>query len=226
LDEDVCATLSFKIYYTLMHEKFPQDLDEDYFKSTGKEVKEDEHEGQVEQHASSHEEDVCINEEQKTTYETSSKITDEANDTSVLDGYISDESEKDEAATSHDDYEKMFQSVDDENPTYSTMYDAYDEGSPSVITLTHDEDSYDVNDEEDVTVPQQDGEIEQRPLALQYLEDQLLVKEEHIVQVLMRTDGAHKFIEDLMWKTQMKERQKGIEDGVTSAQLCIIKRAL
>jgi hypothetical protein len=30
------------------------------------------------------------------------------------------------------------------------------------------------------------------------------------VQVLMRADGAHKFIEDLMWKTQMEERKKGI----------------
>jgi hypothetical protein len=36
LDEDVHATLSFKIYYTLMHRSWPKDLDEDYFKSTGR----------------------------------------------------------------------------------------------------------------------------------------------------------------------------------------------
>jgi hypothetical protein len=50
-------------------------LDEDYFKSTGHEVKKDEHEGQVEEHASSHEEDVCIKEDQTTTYDTSSELT-------------------------------------------------------------------------------------------------------------------------------------------------------
>jgi hypothetical protein len=53
-----------------------------------------------------------------------------------------------------------------------------------------------------------------------------LVKEEHIVQVLTRADDTHKFIEDLMWKAQMEERQKGVADGITSAQLCIIKEAL
>jgi hypothetical protein len=46
------------------------------------------------------------------------------------------------------------------------------------------------------------------------------------VQVLMRTDGAHKFVEDLMWKTQLEERQKGVVDRITSTQLCIIKEAL
>jgi hypothetical protein len=58
------------------------------------------------------------------------------------------------------------------------------------------------------------------------LEDQLLVTEEQIVQVLTREDGAHRFIEDLMWKTQMEERQKGVAGGVTSTQLHIIKEAL
>jgi hypothetical protein len=53
-----------------------------------------------------------------------------------------------------------------------------------------------------------------------------LVKEEHIVQVLTRADGTHKFIEDLMWKVQIEERQKGVADGITSAQLHIIKEAL
>jgi hypothetical protein len=42
----------------------------------------------------------------------------------------------------------------------------------------------------------------------------------------MRADGAHKFIEYLMWKTQMEERHKGIACGVTSSQFHIIKEAL
>jgi hypothetical protein len=58
------------------------------------------------------------------------------------------------------------------------------------------------------------------------LKDQLLVTEEQIVQVLTRENGAHKFIEDLMLKTRMEERQKGVAKGVTSAQLHIIKEAL
>jgi hypothetical protein len=69
-------------------------------------------------------------------------------------------------------------------------------------------------------------EIEQSPLALCDLEDQLLVTKEKIVQVLTREDGAHRFIEALIWKTQMEERQKGVASGVTSAQLHIIKEAL
>jgi hypothetical protein len=60
LGEEIRATLPFKSYYTLKYGSWPKDLDEDYFKSIGKEVKKDEHEGQVEEHASSHEEDVCI----------------------------------------------------------------------------------------------------------------------------------------------------------------------
>jgi hypothetical protein len=45
-------------------------------------------------------------------------------------------------------------------------------------------------------------------------------------QVLRRVDSAHKFIEDLIWKTQMEERQKGVARGVTSVQLHIMKEAL
>jgi len=44
--------------------------------------------------------------------------------------------------------------------------------------------------------------------------------------MLMRTDGAHKFIEDLMWKTMLEEKQMGVAGGVTSTQLRIIKEAL
>jgi len=60
----------------------------------------------------------------------------------------------------------------------------------------------------------------------QSLEDQLLDKKEKIVQVLTREDGTHKFIEDLMWKDQMEEKQKGFIDKITTAQLHIIKEAL
>jgi hypothetical protein len=69
-------------------------------------------------------------------------------------------------------------------------------------------------------------EYEERPLAVQDLKDQLLVTEEKIVQGLTRVDGAHKFIEDIIWKTQMEERQKAVAGGVTSAQLHIIKEAI
>jgi hypothetical protein len=58
------------------------------------------------------------------------------------------------------------------------------------------------------------------------LEDQLLVKEEQIVQALTRADGRHKFIEDIIWKAQMEVRQKWVANGITSAQLCIIKKTL
>jgi hypothetical protein len=83
-------------------------LDEDSFKSIKKKLKRDDHEGQVEEHASNHVEDVCIKDD------TPSEITDEANDTSVLDRYNHDEvfkSTKDEDATScptYEDYEEMF----------------------------------------------------------------------------------------------------------------------
>ena len=63
-------------------------------------------------------------------------------------------------------------------------------------------------------------------MTLHDLESQLLVTEEQIVQVLTRADGAHKFIEDLMWNTQLEERHKGVAEGVTSTQLRIIKEAL
>jgi hypothetical protein len=104
LGEDICAYLPFKIYYTLKHRSWPKDLDKDYFKGTWKKLMGDE---KVEENAYNHEEDVCIKEDQKTTYDTSLEITNEADDTSVLDGYTSNESIEDEDATSYDDY--MFQ---------------------------------------------------------------------------------------------------------------------
>jgi hypothetical protein len=53
-----------------------------------------------------------------------------------------------------------------------------------------------------------------------------LVIEEQIVHVLTRENGAHKFIEDLIWKTPMEERQKGVLSGVTSTLLHPIKESL
>jgi hypothetical protein len=41
--------------------------------------------------------------------------------------------------------------------------------------------------------------------------------------MLIREYGAHKFIEGVMWKTQMEERKKGVSGIVTSTQLQIIK---
>jgi hypothetical protein len=52
------------------------------------------------------------------------------------------------------------------------------------------------------------------------------VTEDHITQVLTIADGAHRFIEELMWRSQMEERHNGVASGVTSAQLRIIKEAL
>jgi len=72
LDEDIHVALPFKGYCTLKHGSWPKDLDEHYFKGIKKKLMGEEHEGQVEEHASSHEEDVFIEEEQMTTYDTSS----------------------------------------------------------------------------------------------------------------------------------------------------------
>jgi hypothetical protein len=75
-------------------------------------LKRDEHEGQVEEHASSHVEDVCIEEDQTTTYDTPLEITNEANDTSVLDGCT---------------YDEFFKSSKYEDPTSFHVYDVDDE---------------------------------------------------------------------------------------------------
>jgi hypothetical protein len=91
----------------------------------------------------------------------------------------------------------------------------YEEGSPHCTTSSNE--SID---------PLCDIPCHVDEITLHDLENRLLVTEEQIVQVLTRANGAHKFIEDLMWKTQMEERKKGIADGVTSTQLHIIKEAL
>jgi hypothetical protein len=61
--------------------------------------------------------------------------------------------------------------------------------------------------------------IGQRPLAPRVLEDFLLVTEDHITWVLTIANGAHRFIEELMWRSQMEERHNGVASGVISAQL-------
>jgi hypothetical protein len=105
LSEEICPSFPFKIIYTLWYRSWPKDLDEDYFKSTWKELKKDGNEGHVKKHASSHVEGVCIEEDQMTTYDTSTKLTNEANDTIVLDG----EDEDTTSCPTYDDNEKMFQ---------------------------------------------------------------------------------------------------------------------
>jgi hypothetical protein len=155
----------------------------------------------VEDHASNHVEDVCIEEEQIPAYDTPLEIIDEDDDTSALDGCTYDEifkSTKDEDAKSCPtciDYEEMLQLADVEDRTSLLLYDTHDEGGSSMIAPYP---IYDAYNDKGMTLPQHDDEMEQRPLALQGLEDQVLVTKEQIVQVLTREDGAHRFIEDLM----------------------------
>jgi hypothetical protein len=204
----------------------------------------DEHEGHAEECASSHVEDVCREEDQITSYDTPSKLTNEATDTSVLD-------EKDEdkiSCPTHGDYEDMSQSINVEDPTSPLVYDADDEGGSTMLTPSYDAGStphpsyhtYDdacVEDENEGVdlVYEEDSKRESYDCIVSHsdsvspfcdLENRLLLTEEKIVQVLMRADGVHKFIEDIMWKTHMEERHKGVVDGITSTQLRIIKEAL
>jgi hypothetical protein len=146
LSEEIHATLPFKIFYTLWYESWPKDLDEDYFKSIGQEVKKDEHEGWQEEHASSHAEEACIEEYQTTTYDTSSELTDEADDTSVLDG----EDEDTTSCPTYDDYEKMFQSIDVKDSTSLPVYDVEDEDGSSGNSTLHP--IYDMYDDADTIV--------------------------------------------------------------------------
>jgi hypothetical protein len=53
-----------------------------------------------------------------------------------------------------------------------------------------------------------------------------LVTEDQVTRVLTRTDGAHRSIEELVWRAQMEERHNGMVGGVTGAQLRIIMEAL
>jgi hypothetical protein len=190
----------------------------------------------VEEHASSHVDYMCVEEDQTTTFDTPLEPTNEADDNNVLDGYDADE--KDVLAPNHD--------VD------SVPYGMYDDAT--MIIPIHNKGS-ELCNEEDYLVEEKKLEIlyeENSPreshhftvssselvgplcdiphnvdeMTLLELENRLLVTEEKIVQMLMRTDVTHKFIEYLMWKTQMEERRKGIANGVTSTQLCIIKEAL
>jgi hypothetical protein len=72
LGEEICVALSFQGYYTLKYRSWPKDLDEDSVKSTRQKSMRDEHEGQGEERASSHVEDVCIEEDQIAAYDTAS----------------------------------------------------------------------------------------------------------------------------------------------------------
>jgi len=63
LGEEICAALPFKSYFTLKHGCWPKNVDEDSFKGTGQKLKRSEHQEQVEEHTSSHVEDMCIEED-------------------------------------------------------------------------------------------------------------------------------------------------------------------
>jgi hypothetical protein len=100
----------------------------------------------------------------------------------------------------------------------------YDEESYRVPTY----DSYE-EEEGSTLIDDNSGQLDavgKRPLTPYDLEVRLLVTRDQLTQVLTRTDGAHKFIEELVWRTHMEERHSGIAGGVTSAQLCIIREAL
>ena len=51
----------------------------------------------------------------------------------------------------------------------------------------------------------------------------LLVSEERMLQVWLRTDGAHKLVEDIARRTQLEEGKISTIESVTSFQLCIIE---
>jgi hypothetical protein len=101
LGEEIHPNFPFKIFYTLWYGRWPKDLDKDYFKITRHEVKKHENEGWQDEHAYSHVEEVCIEGDQTTTYDTSSEPTDEADDTRVLYG----EDEDTTYCPTYDDYE-------------------------------------------------------------------------------------------------------------------------
>jgi hypothetical protein len=111
----------------------------------------------VEEHASSHEEDVCIEEAQIVAYNTPSELTDEADDSSVLDGNNEDAT----SFPSYDDYEEIFQSTDGEDLTYFPMYDADDEDGYNVLAPNYDAYStphpiYELHDDAYLIVPEYD----------------------------------------------------------------------
>lgn len=62
-------------------------------------------------------------------------------------------------------------------------------------------------------------------IPLHDFESQLLVLEYKVLQVVTRTDGANKFIEDLIQQTNGREKIGTIE-GVSSAQLILIKEEM
>ena len=79
MGKDICVALPFKNYFTIKYGFWPKNVDEDSFKSRGKELEKSEDKEQVEEHASSLEEKVHIEEDQVA-----------AEDTRMLDGFDTD----------------------------------------------------------------------------------------------------------------------------------------
>ena len=86
--------------------------------------------------------------------------------------------------------------VDEDGVELSPMYDE----EPSLVP------AYDSYEEEEgsILIDDNSGQLDvvgKRPLAPYDLEDRLLVTKDQVTQVLTRTDGAHRFIEELVWRT-------------------------
>lgn len=69
-------------------------------------------------------------------------------------------------------------------------------------------------------------QLDQQPLDVQDLKEHLMVSEDEVVQVLTREDNTHKFIEDLLWKIQIEEREKRMATGINNTHLHTIREAL
>jgi hypothetical protein len=180
LGKEFRAAMSLRDYCTIKYGSWPKDLDEDSFNGTRQKLKEDKQEVQedlaqahshVEEHASSHDVEVSVGEDQAVAY-------DETVDTSMLVGFVT--STDDEGATScptYDDYEDddtaaphaplaLSYEVHDTN-TYDRQVDgtyvedAYDD--EGVLAPNYDEHStshptYDTHDDDEgMMVPTYDG---------------------------------------------------------------------
>jgi hypothetical protein len=158
----------------------------------------------VEEHASSHFEDMCIEEDQTTTCDTPLDPTDDADEYNVFDGCDADE--KDVLAPNHDVDSIPYDMYDDA----ITIVPTHDKGSKlcnkeadlvdeNKLEILYEEDSPCESHHCTISSSESVGPLCDNPhhvdeMTLRELENRILVIEEKIVQMLMRTDGAHNFI--------------------------------